>query len=172
MRLPKSWAEVPLKKYIEISELSLVDMDEIDKAVKILSVLSGWTEDEISELSVKKIAEYTKQVRFIYSYPKTKGIPTYVWVKGKKFYLNNDLKRIKGAEYIDLVSFCKEKEKVASRLPEILAIFFEPVNWFGFRKRGCYKKNKEGEYIQTTDSRIRTAEILMDLPADKAMALS
>lgn len=172
MKLPKSWKEVPLKKYIEISEVSLVDMDEIDKAVKLLSILSGKTTDEIEGLDIQLIAKYTKQISFIYTQHVGKGVPTHVWLKGRKYFINNDLKKLTGAEYIDFTSMCKDKNDINANINQILAIFFKPVNWFGFRKQGCYKKSVNGEWIQTLDSRVETAKLLMELPSSTAMELS
>lgn len=172
MKLPKSWEEVPLKHYIEISEISFVDMDEIDKAVKILSILSGEPEENIIELSVQEIANYTKQVAFVYVEHKGKGVPTSVKLKGKRYHINNGIRLLSGAEYIDFTSLVKDKKDIAINLPQILAIFMKPINWYGGNKKGCYRKNPEGNYVQTLQSRINTARDCQDLPSNIAMELA
>jgi hypothetical protein len=172
MKLPKKWREVSLKQFIDISEVSLIDMDETDRAVKILSILSGWSEDDVLDLDIRKIAEYTRRVKFIYTPYKPSGVPTYVRIGAKRFYVNNDLSKLKGAEYIDFVSFCKDKDLIASKLPQILAIFLKPVNWLGYKKKSCYYKGRDGEYIQTVQSRIETAKMLDKIPCTIAIDLS
>lgn len=172
MKLPKSWEEVPLSKYIEISEVSFVDMDEIDKAVKILSILSGQTEDSILDLKGKEILAYYKQVTFIFSEHKGKGVPTSIKLNGKRYHINNDIHSLCAAEYIDYTNWVKDRSEIARNLPNILAIFFQPIGLFGFKKKSCYRKNTDGDLIQTTASRIATAKELKDLPANVAMELA
>ena len=172
MKLPNSWKEVPLKHYIEISEVSFIDMDEIDKAVKILAILSSQSEEDIIELTVDEIARYTKQVSFVFKKYEPKGVPTFIRLKGKRYSLNNDVKSLSGAEYIDFTSLIKDKQDIAKNLPQILAIFLEPINIFGFKKKDCYRKNPEGNYIKKLQVRVDVAKDCLELPSTTAMDLA
>lgn len=173
MKLPKSWGEITLNQYIQIVEVSAIDMDELDKHVKILSILSGQDEDSILSISLPELKEAIRQVQFIYSLPKPKGIKTSLRIGLNRFEVNIDLKKLSAGEYIDLAELTKDKQAVTSNLHKIIAIFLKPVNWFGFSQKKYYTKNQEGDLIQTLKSRNRTEKLLKDnLMMDEVISLS
>jgi hypothetical protein len=67
----------------------------------------------------------------------------------------------------------KEQGKINQKLHKILPIYLKPVDIFGRKKRGCYEKSAEGEWIQTADSRKWTEERLLDgVTMDKIFPMS
>lgn len=167
MKLPTKWSEVSLKQYIEITEVSIIDMDELDKSVKILAILSGAKEDFFLELPLNQVKEYIRSIQFIYTNPEGGALRHTRKFGIKKYKINYKLSDITGGEYIDLTGFIKDPIKVTQNFPQILAIFFKPINWLGLNKKGCYHNGN-----QTVESRIETAKILYDLPMDEVAALS
>lgn len=168
MKLPNKWSEVSLKKYIQIVEVSAVDMNELDKHVKILSILSGESEDKILDLSLTEVKGFIRDISFIYTKPEGGTLKKCRKLGGNKFDINYNLKNITGGEYIDLTSYVKDPLKTTSNLPEIIAIFLKPVNLLGFPKRKCYKNE-----IQTSESREATAKLIYDhMMMDEVAGLS
>jgi len=162
MKLPNKWSEITLKQYQEVIEVSLVDMDDLDKSVKILSVLSGVSEDEITNMPLTSIKECVKWIRFIYTIPeKTKVLPK-VKIGGKRYRINLELNKLSGGEYIDLIGYTKEKETINSNLHYIFSIFMHEINVFGKLKKSNYTKNAKGDYCQKLDVRNNTAEFIKD----------
>lgn len=173
MKLPTSWGEVYLSQYIKISEISSVDMDEIDKQVKILSLLSGEDEETVLSLPLPKIKQCNSAISFIYSVPKTKGIKKVIKVGGKRFLINHNLSEITGGEYIDLSTYTKDATTVTPNLHYILSIFFHPINIFGMVKKESYIKNANGKLCQKLERRNKTAQLLKDnLTMDEVFSLS
>lgn len=167
MKLPTKWSNVRLKQYIDIVEVSAVDMDELDKSVKILAILSGEKEDFFLELPLALVKDYIRKIQFIYTKPEGGVLRHTKRIGTKKFKINYRLSDITGGEYIDLTGFVKDPIKVTQNLPSILAIFFKPINWLGLEKKDCYHNGN-----QTVESRIATAKIIQDLPMDEVSALS
>lgn len=168
MKIAQNWSEVSLKQYIEIAEISAVDMDELDKQVKILSILSNTPEDVICQMPLPQLKQAIRECQFIYTKPKQEPIKQFITIGLNRFEVNTNLKKINGGEYIDLTGFIKDKSDVTKNLPQIIAIFLHPVNWFGFRKKICYVNSS-----QTLDSRNRTAKIIEDkMMMDDVMMLS
>jgi hypothetical protein len=157
MNVPTQWNEVTLKQYIEVADLMRVDIDELDRQVKILAVLSGVDEDELGRLSLPNLKKAIRAIQFIYNKPKPKPIKQHIKIGTKKFSVNLDMRSISGGEYMDLTQLIKDKEMVTSNLPSIIAIFLHPVNYFGFRIKDCYVDS-----VQTLDSRINTAKLIED----------
>lgn len=157
MRIKTKWSEVTLKEYITIADITAIDMDVLDKQVKILSVLSNTPEDILCQLSLSDLKEAIRHCQFIYTKPLAGHIKQYIRIGKHKFSVNTNLKKITAAEYIDLTSLIKDKDEVTRNLPKVISIFLHPVNWFGFKKKSCYENN-----VQTIESRNKTAEIIED----------
>lgn len=173
MKVPTQWSEVRLKQYIEVSEIAQVDMDELDKNVKILSVLTGRSEDEVMALNLTELKEAVKAIRFIYTQPKTEGIRSSIRIKGNRFHINNKVNELTGGEYITFTSLLKDRNQITANIPQILSLFFKPVNFLGLRKKACYTRNDKGVWIQNLESYDKTAQLIQDhLTMDVVMELS
>lgn len=168
MRVPDKWSEVSLKQYIEITDVVAIDMDELDKQVKILSILTKESEDDICAIPLPRLKEAIRACAFIYGKPELKATEDFIKIGGKRFRINKMLNTISGAEYIDMTSLVKDPKQITANLPKIIAIFLHPVNIFGFKQRKYYDKG-----FQTLESRMATAKLIEDnLMMDKVMNLS
>lgn len=162
MRIANKWSEVSLKQYIEIADIQAIDMDELDKQVKILSILSDTPEDVICQMNLSDLKEAIRHCQFIYTPPLAGAIKQYIKIGKHKFEVNTNLRKISGGEYIDLTNLIKDQSEVTRNLPRIISIFLHPVNWFGFRK---------GKH--TIESRNKTSKIIeSNMKMDNVMMLS
>lgn len=134
MRVKTNWSEVSLKDYITISEISAIDMDEIEKHIKIISILSGESEETIESLNLSTIKDCILATNFINHIPVRKQPIKNLIIGGKCYRINTNIRSLKGSEYIDLTGYTKEPSEVTENLPKILSIFIQRVNWFGFKK--------------------------------------
>lgn len=148
-------------------------MDELDKNVKILSVLTGESEETIMALNLNELKAAIKAIQFIYIQLKTTKVRTSIRIKGNRFYINNNVRELTGGEYITYTSLLKDKSQVTTNLPHILALFFKPINFLGLMKKKCYTKNSSGVWIQKLDSYTKTAKLIeANLTMDVVMELS
>ena len=74
MKVANTWAEVSLKQYIEITDISAIDMDELDKQIKVLAVLSNTSEDLLCAMELSLLKQAIRECQFIYTKPPTKHI--------------------------------------------------------------------------------------------------
>lgn len=155
VKLPDNWSEIRLKQYIEVVEVSQIDMDELDRNVKILSILSNQSEDTLLTLSLGDIKKLISHIAFIYSMPKTVGIPKTVTLNGSVFDINYMINTITGGEYIDLCEMVKDKKNITSNLPSIIALFLKP-------KESKYYETILGKKVQTLESRNRSASLISE----------
>lgn len=162
MKVPKSWDEITLNQYSEITDIIAVDMDELDRQVKILSILTGETEDYILDLDLTEVKKHIRDIRFIYSVPSKAKVIQKIKIKGNRYFVNLNVRDITGGEYIDLMSLTKDKAQINSNLADIIAIFLKPINIFGYHKRSCYRKNDNGILVQTLESRTATAKLIKE----------
>ncbi len=155
IKLPDNWSEVSLNDYIEIVDVTQIDMDELDKQIKVISILSKVNEDYLLKLSLSDIKKLIQHVSFIYTQPKGVKPPNTVTLKGVTYNVAYDLRTITGGEYIDLCEYSKEAKDVTKNLPNILAIFIKP------KAKECYEV-VQGKKVQTNESRNNTAKLLLD----------
>lgn len=168
MKVATDWAEVSIKQYIEITDLSAIDMDELDRQIKVLAILSNTSEELLCAMELSSLKQAISACKFIYSKPVSSPLLNYIKINGHKFYVNMNFKNISAGEYIDMTSMVKDPLTVSQNLPKIIAIFLHPVNFFNYKKKKCYE-NK----WQTLESRNDTAQLIEEhLMMDKVMMLS
>lgn len=168
MKIPKNWSEVTLNQYIQIVDLQKIDMDDIDRSVKILSVLTKEDEDKILDMKLSELKANINKCSFIYDKPVPCKLFARKKIKGNRFRINANMHNINAGEYIDLSTWTKDEKSTITNLHNILAIFFNPVNILGSKRKSCYKNG-----VQTADSRIKTAELILhNLRMDEVACLS
>ena len=162
MRLPNKWSEVTLKQYQEVIEVSLIDMDEIDKHIKIISILTEQPEDKIADLPLPAIKSCIKWINFIYQTPIQTKAKQKVKIGNRKYKVNLEVNKLSGGEYIDLTTYTKDKETINANLHFIISIFLHEVNIFGRIKKSNYTTNAKGEFCQKLECRNEIAEYIKD----------
>lgn len=130
----KDYKTLPVGKYKEILTISKdQSLEEIDKQVKIISVLNDMTEDQILELPLQEYHKLSSSCSFLgkpstedhtriadsYQYGDLTLIPT------------KDIDKMTTAQYVDFQTFSKDPERY---LEQILSCFLIP--------KGC-KYNQE-----------------------------
>lgn len=167
MKVPTNWGEVTLEKYLKVIEVDAVDMDAMDKKVKILSILTGETEDAITWLSLPDFKRAISAIKFLDTLDCPEGVPTTVVLNGETFTINNDLNKLRGGEFISLSEWTKEKDKINSNIPDILSILLKPSG------KKYYYLNAKKEKVQTLESLERNKALALKyLTMDKVIQLS
>lgn len=124
-----NYRKLPVGKYLEIVELCETEMDEVDRRVRIVGILTGLTEDEVLNLPLTQFSEYCAAARFLDEQCPENLIPAVSRsypVGGFVLVPVTDMRKITTAQYIDFQTFSKDKEKY---LVEMLSCFLVP--------RGC-----------------------------------
>lgn len=121
-----NYRDLPAGKYEEIVRICDTEMNDVDRKVAILSVLTGKTEDEILRLPLDKFTEYSRRSRFLESECPENLIPAVARsypVGGFVLLPVTDIRKITAAQYIDFQTFSKEKD---TRTVEMLSCFLVP----------------------------------------------
>jgi len=158
--LPTSWKEVTLNQFIELSKVSGLGFDDLDATCRMLSILTGVDEEEFLKVSISDVKKMFAAIKFIDNKSYEKPTQFNYKIKGKKYKFEWDASELLAGEYIDMQNYIAGG--VSENMHKIMAIYLKPVNYFGFKTKENYKKNKEGKYIQTLDSRKDSAEVFKD----------
>lgn len=126
MNIIDNYRKLPIGKYNEIVKLCETEMDELDRKVKIVGILSGLTDDEVLALPLTDFTECCAKARFIdLPCPETlipsvsKSYP----VGGFNLVPVTDMRKVTAAQYIDFLTFSKDKEH---NIVEMLSCFLVP----------------------------------------------
>ena len=158
--LPTSWKEVTLNQFIELSKVKALGFDDLDATCRILEILTGISEEEFLNVSISDVKKMFDTVRFLDDRSFDAPTEFKYKIKGQRFKFEWDASQLLAGEYIDMQNYIDGG--VSENMHNIMAIYLKPVNRWGFKTKGNYKKNKEGKYIQTLDSRRSSAEMFKD----------
>jgi len=126
MKIIDNYRKLPIGKYNEIVKLCETEMDEVDRKVSIVAILTGLTEDEVLALPITDFTECCAKAKFIdLPCPETlipsvsKSYP----VGGFNLVPVTDMRKVTTAQYIDFLAFSKDKEH---NIVEMLSCFLVP----------------------------------------------
>lgn len=122
---PEVWSEVILDKFIQITEIKTDDLDEIEKNLQILSVLTGIPFEEIDELPYTEYARLASICHFIF-YDDKAPVKREFTIDNIDYVMIDDITKITTAEFVDMDSILANKETTISNLHIFLAILYRP----------------------------------------------
>ena len=126
MKIIDNYRKLPIGKYNEIVKLCETEMDEVDRKVKIVGILTGLTDDEVLALPLTDFTECCAKAKFI-------DLPcpeTLIPSVSKSYPVGEfnlvpvtDMRKVTTAQYIDFITFSKDKEH---NIVEMLSCFLVP----------------------------------------------
>lgn len=119
----KKWDDISVELFDKIKEvLNKKGIEDIDKNISIVSILSEKDEDEISNLPITEFSKLVEQTAFLNEMPKVEIKDKYI-INGKKYNVFTSLKKMTTAQYIDFQTLQKNYNK---NLKYLLAVFLIP----------------------------------------------
>ena len=121
-----NYRDLPLGKYEELVRLCREEMNDVDRKVAIIAVLTGLTEDEVLRLPLTTFTDYSAKSRFIENKCPDNLIPavakSYPY-GGFNLVPANDIRKITAAQFIDFQTFSEDKQ---NKVPELLSCLLVP----------------------------------------------
>jgi hypothetical protein len=126
MKIIDNYRDLPIGKYLEICEIDRrEDLEDINKQVSIIAILSGMDEEDIYNLPIEEYRELAIKAEFLKT-PYDGEILT-----AKRYGLNGmvlepvtDFRKITTAQYIDFQTFAKDVER---NIVEVVSTMLIPV---------------------------------------------
>lgn len=125
----KSWNEVPISVSDDIgSVITNEDLGELDKEIKLLSILTGVDEETFWAMNINDLPEYTSKLSWLFKFNFPKNNPgKSLTIGDKKFRITSDLQDFCVSQYIDFQNLIHEWiEGDKSVYCNILAVFLIP----------------------------------------------
>ncbi len=132
VNLPKDWSEVTLEQYIQLHDLNEMEGEEEERAVAILSVMSGLSIEDLREVRISDIGRMISKLDFLKT-PATGKIKRFWPLTWNGYRITKTAKDLTAGQYIDLNYFLTNV-KAPKNFPDVMAILMQPTR-FGFVRK-------------------------------------
>ncbi len=154
INIPNDWQGVTLREFQAITQLfkeadTSNDVKTYELECALISTLSGEDMDEIMSLTRSSHNHIMNQLDFLSS-PVEAKIRTRAKVNGRRYYFEKNARKITGGQWVTIMHFLEDEEKVDANLHNLLACFAYPIKWF------------RAKYVPEAHNQI--AEDMLDLP--------
>jgi hypothetical protein len=141
------WNQLTLWQYQQMMPILTnpdKDWSELDKEVKLLTIVTGLTEHQIDSLGIQDLKVLRRDLQFL-DEPIEGSAVNYIKVNGKQYRINYDIKNMPFARYIESKVFSQD---TVSNLHKIAASMIIPQkkNWMGKWRDDKYDASKHEEY--------------------------
>ena len=125
MKIIDNYRDLPIGMYLDICEINSRDnMEEIEKQVSIIALLTGRAEADIYNLPIDEYRELSTKLNFLSKEYDGEVLIAKTYTIGKWHLIpTEDFRKITTAQYIDFQTFMQEGEK---RVIEILSTMLVP----------------------------------------------
>jgi hypothetical protein len=162
INVPTSWEGVTLREFQAVTK-QLKEAKERLETLKgrkreqfnyevecvLISTLTGVDVDDIMNLTRSSHNYIMNQLAFL-SEPIEGKVKTRTKVNGKRYYFERNARKINGGQWVSLMHFLEDEDKIEDNLHNLLACFAYRVKWF--------KKTHNGK------NHNEVAEDMLDLP--------
>jgi hypothetical protein len=122
-----NWNKITVRQYQEIFPiLAKEDLSDLDKLVKVIGILTGYSEDVIDSWSIDKLNEYKHLFEFDFKKEARKRVK----VNGRYYRFNWEVNKLKAARYIEAKTFVGDG--LFQNLHRIMASCVVPERKVGF----------------------------------------
>lgn len=119
-----NYNSLTIKKYLDIKEVLEMNIEEIDKQVSLIAILSDMDENDVYNLPLPEFQELNKKTEFLNELPQTRNYPkTKYKLGGLELETVLDMRDVTAGQYIDYQTFVKDTDKY---LVELLSVFLVP----------------------------------------------
>lgn len=123
----KSWDEVPIKLYREISEICQRECEPLDKNIALISLLSGTQEDDIWSLKMDEVEPLFQEIGWLWNFKFNKNWHgKKIKINGKSYSVSVDLQDFTISQYIDFQELWPKLKESDEAYAQILATFIVP----------------------------------------------
>lgn len=141
---PEKWNELPLFKYQDAMSL-INETNEIDKNVKLLSLISDINEEDLLDLPVSEFLKINTIVNSLLLL-KQDEVKFDITIEGIKYKMLTEISKMTTAEFIDLDSIVKDTDNTIQNLHIVMAILYRPIN-----KKGDIEKYDSSTVLERAE---------------------
>ncbi len=127
-----NWNNITLKQYQDLYPVLMDDtLTELDKAVRVLSIILNVTEDEIDSWPLEKLKDYKDSISFLMNEDIPRKVPKYIHTNGKRYRFVHEIQKMPAARYIETKTY--SQPDLMANLHKVMASCVMPQKraWYG-----------------------------------------
>lgn len=136
--------KISVSKFQELYKTSLLEMDDVDKAIILVKILTDKTDEQVNKMKVSKFNQLCAEIKKIFDSLDKHLMETkpqkYVLVNRRLYRLNYDITKMTAGKYIEASTFSSD---VVGNLHKMLATMAVPckLTWRGVKEK--YMKHED-----------------------------
>lgn len=147
LQIKNSWADITLQEYQNILKIQQdKNLEDFERDLKYIQVLSPISESELNNLPIGELKWLLQEINFLTKDIAQVDLKEVYEVNDNKYQLTKNIEHITGAQFTDLMSFLKDKEKINENLHWIVAVLMSPLHRKSFLQRKLIKE----QYLEKT----------------------
>ena len=119
-----------IKKFQELHQASLTNLDEIDKSILLVQIFTGKSEYEINKMSIKKFnrlcANINKSFNKLSNNMLAEKPKNLIKANGKWYWLNLEINELTAGRYVETATYASD---VIGNLHKLMATMCVPMKW-------------------------------------------
>lgn len=123
--IPNSWEDISWKKFEEIVELNKIELSELDKEIKLVSLMTGLTESEVRNLDANSYSVIEQKLHFLSTKPSNDKVRDEINLNGTLYHVDIISTAINAGQFLDF-KVLQSAENIDKRVPRLLACFIYP----------------------------------------------
>lgn len=120
--IKNNWDSITYSEFEQLVQILASDIPEHYKTVNLISLLSGWSIDELEDLPVTVFQSLIPALDFLNEMPKEIKHKNEYEVNGRKYILQADVDKICTAQFLDYTNYVKEENISVTKLASVFLI--------------------------------------------------
>ena len=125
-KLPKGWEDINIEQYVNYLKTNNSTLDEFEKIMIRLSILTGATYEEVKNLQIKDISKVTRALEWVDKVELPRELKDTFTIENVKYKLCLNATELTGGQYASVMTKLKDVDAF-EMLHEILASISLPV---------------------------------------------
>ena len=132
--------KITIQKFQELAAMSNLPMDETERAIKLVQVMTGKTTKQVEDMPIGAFNELCAKIAKVFDL--TDGEPVSTIKVGKHWYhINHSIDKMSAGRYVEVATFSSD---VIGNLHKIMGSIVQPKTWYG--KILPYDSTKHEQY--------------------------
>lgn len=119
--IKKDWSVITYREFEELTQVLQADIPDHYRVVNLLSILSGWSVDQLESLPLFQFQSLLPNLEFLQSMPENVKHKDEYTINNRGYILHGYVPMITTAQYLDYTNYIKEAES-KSESPDLVKL--------------------------------------------------
>lgn len=129
------YSKLTIKQFLNCKRIAEMELDPLDKSIRLLSEISGKTQEQIEDMPIVEMKAQLKELYEIEHLNENSKVNMNIKVNGERFRVVWELTKLTAAQYIEVAEWTKDPAKIIYNIHKILASLVVRRTWYGKTKK-------------------------------------